>query len=140
MNRLELSRYIKIVTGHNNLFYHRHNIDPENNSGCRFCLTDTETFIHFVTDCSALWRERRDHLLTYVGHRDQEWTPTQLLNFSFSPQVTQALEMDHGDRERRGENRRTGRANRRGAGVEDDSSDLSEDYWENGMADDPDDL
>ena len=95
---MELSRYIRIVTGHNNLFYHRHNIDPLNNNDiCRFCLEESETFIHFFTDCPALWRERRDHIHQYIGSRDTEWRPQQLVDLSFSPAITAALEMKHSD-------------------------------------------
>ena len=96
MNRMELGRYLRVITGHNNLFYHRSNIDPiNNNSICRFCLEEDETFIHFATNCPALWRERRDHLLVYEGDGNNTWTPNQLLDFSFSRRITEALEMDH---------------------------------------------
>ena len=99
--RLQLSRYIRIITGHNNLFYHRSNVDSDNNNAiCRFCLEDVETFIHFATDCPALWTERRDVLHQYVGDPLTEWDPAQLLDFSFTPRITGALEMDHGDRPR----------------------------------------
>ena len=99
MNRLELARYIRIITGHNNLFYHRSNIDPDNNNSiCRFCLDADETFIHFFTDCPALWSERRDTILRYIGDPREDWTPQQLVALSFTRKITEALEMDHGDR------------------------------------------
>ena len=38
LGRLEMSRFIKIITGHNGLFYFKHKVDPIINPVCRFCL------------------------------------------------------------------------------------------------------
>ena len=95
-NRRDLGRYIRVVTGHNNLLYHRNNIDPINNdSMCRFCSEDVETFIHFTTDCPARWRERRDNLLVYVGDSMMPWQPQQLLDFAYTSEISQLLEMQY---------------------------------------------
>ena len=95
-NRLDLGRYIRIVTGHNNLLYHRNNVDPVNNDSiCRFCIEDTETFIHFATDCPARWRERRDSLLVYIGDSLMPWKPQQLLDLAFTDEIKQLLEMKY---------------------------------------------
>ena len=32
ISRQELGRFIRIITGHNNLFYHRSNVDKTNNT------------------------------------------------------------------------------------------------------------
>ena len=60
LTRLQLGRFIRIITGHNNLLYHRSNIDPDIDPMCRFCREKQETFIHFFTDCPALWRDRQE--------------------------------------------------------------------------------
>ena len=90
--RFQLSRYIQIVTGHNNLLYHRSNINPDIDQTCRFCGVDKETFIHFFTDCPALWRAREEAEHARPGGHLDFVNPTQLLNFSFSPRINQALE------------------------------------------------
>ena len=51
LGRIELSRFIKIITGHNGLFYFKHRVDPQINPTCRFCLEQDETFYHLVTEC-----------------------------------------------------------------------------------------
>ena len=51
LGRIELSRFFKIITGHNGLFYFRNKIDPVINSDCRFCLEADETFYHLATEC-----------------------------------------------------------------------------------------
>ena len=97
-NRIELGRYIRIVTGHSNLLYHRNNVDPVNNDSiCRFCIEDVETFIHFATDCPARWRERRDNLLVYVGDQLMSLQPQQLLDLAYTDEIKQLLEMRYDD-------------------------------------------
>ena len=53
LGRLELSRILRLLCGHNGLFYFKSRIDPDINPECRFCLEDKETFYHLVTDCPA---------------------------------------------------------------------------------------
>ena len=94
-SRLKLSRYIRIITGHNNLLYHRSNINPDLNPMCRFCNEHQETFIHFLSDCPALWRERQDIFLDPLPFRlGQDWKPDDLVDFSFCKRITEALESD----------------------------------------------
>ena len=93
-DRRQLGRYVRVVTGHNNLLYHRNNVDPvHNDSMCRFCGEDVETFIHFATDCPARWRERRDMLLVYIGDSLMDWAPNQLLRLAYTPEINRLLEM-----------------------------------------------
>ena len=90
--RFQLARYIHIVTGHNNLLYHRSNINPDMDQTCRFCGEQKETFIHFFTDCPALWRAREEAEHAEPGGHLTFVSPTQLLNFSFQAKVNEALE------------------------------------------------
>ena len=49
--RLQLARFMRIISGHNSLFYFKHKIDPEISPLCRFCLQGNETFDHLARDC-----------------------------------------------------------------------------------------
>ena len=51
LGHLELSRFLKIITGQNGLFYFKNKVDKDINAVCRFCLERDETFYHLVTDC-----------------------------------------------------------------------------------------
>ena len=90
--RFQLARYIRIVTGHNNLLYHRSNINPDIDQRCRFCEEQKETFIHFFTDCPALWKTREEAEHAQPGGHLEFVSPTQILNFSFQPRINAALE------------------------------------------------
>ena len=57
LTRPQLGRFIRIVTGHNNLLYHTSNINPDLDPMCRFCREKQETFIHFFT-CHLLPRSQ----------------------------------------------------------------------------------
>ena len=92
-NRMQLGRFIRIITGHNNLQYHRSNMDPDRDPFCRFCAETQESFIHLFTDCPALWREHqetRGDLPTGQLLRDMD--PQTILDFSYIPRINVALE------------------------------------------------
>ena len=91
--RFQLTRYIHIVTGHNNLLYHKSNMNPDIDQTCRFCGEQKETFIHFFSDCPALWRAREEAEHGEPGGHIAFQSPTQLLNFSFHPRINAALEL-----------------------------------------------
>ena len=59
---------------------------------CRFCSEHKETFIHFFSECPALWRDREEAEHAEPGGQLSFVSPTQLLNFSFSPRINRALE------------------------------------------------
>ena len=87
--RLKMRRLVEIITGHNNLSYFQFKIDPDVNRLCRFCEEQNETFHYFITDCPRLRQFRTDT----VGVFDSKlWKPTELLNFSFIPQINDYLE------------------------------------------------
>ena len=66
LNRYDLTRFINIITGHNNLNYHMSLVsNGDISSTCRFCLSERETFFHWVTDCPRLRTLREDYLLDY---------------------------------------------------------------------------
>ena len=52
LNRYDLTRFINITTGHNNLNYHMSLVSKGDvSSTCRFCLLERETFFHWITEC-----------------------------------------------------------------------------------------
>ena len=94
LGRLELSRFIKIITGHNGLFYFKSRIDTEINSICRFCLDADETFYHLVTECPVHRLTRTDIFLDNIPYTNTEWSVRDLLLFSQAHGIRQALEGD----------------------------------------------
>ena len=86
--KLKLGRYIRAVTGHNNLLYHLHNMHHEISPLCRFCLDHNEEFNHLATDCPPLWWER--HHISALS-QDQEWNPHQIAAFAFLPRIDEAF-------------------------------------------------
>ena len=92
MNRIELSRYVRITSGHNGLFYFKSKIDPEINPVCRFCLENDETFFHLLTACPKFRLDRNDIFLDNVISNDMKWAPKKLLSFSFLPGIRDAIE------------------------------------------------
>ena len=97
--RLELGRFVRLITGHNNLNYFQHRIGLWGSHVCRFCQEDKETFTHLVTDCPRLWKERRDTFLDRLPGSDMSWSVRALLEFSYLPGVNEAFEgtWAHGD-------------------------------------------
>ena len=62
---------------------------------CRFCGESQETFIHFLSDCPALWQERQEIFLDPLPRPIREdWKPDELVDFSFCKRITEALEAD----------------------------------------------
>ena len=92
LGRLELSRFIRLVSGHNGLFYFKSRIDPEINSICRFCLEKDETFHHLVTDCPAFNLSRREIFLTDEVKTQEDWSVRNMLIFSYLPGIREAIE------------------------------------------------
>ena len=88
--RLKLGRYIRAVTGHNNLLYHLHYLDPLISPICRFCLQHNEEFHHLASDCPPLWWER--HLITAKESGDNpDWTINQIIDFAYLPPINDAF-------------------------------------------------
>ena len=83
--RSQLSTYIKVVTGHNNLAYNASKIDPTIDPVCSLCEEADQTFQHFVTECPRLRQTRQD-----IGIREEDrdsWTPEHLLELARVPAV-----------------------------------------------------
>ena len=89
-NRLQVGRYIRAVTGHNNLLYHLHNMDSKISPICRYCLDACEEFQHLAFNCPALWEER--HKIDAMTTDQSQWTCRQILDFTMIPKISEAFE------------------------------------------------
>ena len=94
LNRVKLSRFVRIITGHNSLFYFRNKVDSEINSICRFCLEEDETFIHLLMICPRFNEKRKEIFLGKEIKDDLEWKIDELLRFSETSGINDALEGD----------------------------------------------
>ena len=91
-NKLQLGRFIRATTGHNNLLYHLYNMDNHISETCRFCLEGREEFNHLMFDCPALWWERHTINAQDPDHSEPaSWTAQQILDFTFFPRINEAF-------------------------------------------------
>ena len=97
--RLELGRFIRLITGHNNLNYFQSRIGLWHSATCRLCGNSTETFLHFMYDCPRLHQARTDAFLGSLPSADMQWSVRGLLDFSYNPAINLAFEgtWAHGD-------------------------------------------
>ena len=93
LNRQELGRLIRIVTGHNNPFYHRSNVDKTRGTSplCRFCQEERETFYHFATNCPCFRLSRFHYFQNDTCFTNGSWSIRQILDFSNIPSIANAL-------------------------------------------------
>ena len=83
LDRKQLGRFLRLVTGHNSLQVHCHRINRDEPVTCRLCGEEQETFPHLLNTCSSLVDVR----LEIFG--DQSWSPPEgwslekLLEFSY---------------------------------------------------------
>ena len=90
--RLELGRFVRIVTGHNNLNFFQAKIGLCPDGTCRFCGSGDETITHFLTVCPRLRGVRHDIFLDQFPNADMKWSVRNMLDFSFAPGLNEAYE------------------------------------------------
>ena len=90
--RLELGRFVRIITGHNNLGFFQTKISLGNNAACRFCEEGVETMTHLLYGCPAFHESRREIFNDRLPTNDMKWSVRDLLNFSFIPGINEAFE------------------------------------------------
>ena len=88
--RLKLGRYIRAITGHNNLLYHLHNMYNFISPICRFCNDSYEEFYHLAYTCPALWCERQQINSMEEDHFN-DWTHEQIIEFVLLPKLDEAF-------------------------------------------------
>jgi ribonuclease HI len=62
LNKAELRELTGLLTGHFSLRYHLNKIGKAITAECRFCGIDNETTEHIICECSAIARQRLEHL------------------------------------------------------------------------------
>ena len=90
--RLELGRFIRIVTGHSNLNFFQHKLGLSGTDECRFCNQGNETIMHLMKVCPRFVLARREILLNRVPDGSMSWSVRDLLNFSYVPGINEAYE------------------------------------------------
>ena len=92
LNRIELSRILRLISGHNGLFYFKNKIDGDINAICRFCLEAEETFFHLITECPVFFESRRQIFLEDPFDDKNQWSVRDMLLFSHLPGVREAID------------------------------------------------
>ena len=90
--RLELGRFVRLVTGHNNLNWFQNRIGLWHSAECRFCGHNEETFVHLITECPSFWQTRRELFLDRTPQADMTWSVRALLDFTYVPCINDAFE------------------------------------------------
>ena len=102
--RLELGRFVRIVTGHNNLNAFQTRIRLHNDPACRLCSLSPETFWHLVRQCPRLRLLQEDLFADDPPDSRGKWSVRKLLAFSYNPTINSALEGNgHDDTRRAGD-------------------------------------
>ena len=97
--RLELGRFIRIITGHNNLNFFQTKIGLYRSRLCRFCGEFDETITHLMNVCPRFKAERANIFLGKTPGPDMSWSVRQLLAFSYIPGINEAFEGGHEDQD-----------------------------------------
>ena len=90
--RLELGRFVRVITGHNNLNFFQTKIGLANDPTCRFCTGGDETITHLLSRCPRFFSVGREIFLDQLPTADMKWSVRDLLNFSYIPEINEAYE------------------------------------------------
>ena len=90
--RLELGRFVRVITGHNNLNFFQHKLGLTGDTQCRLCGEGDETVTHFLNACPRLVAGRREIFLDKLPTADMTWSVRDLLDFSYLPGINEAYE------------------------------------------------
>ena len=91
LGRKKLGKIIRIITGHNELNYHRNNVDSNIEKDCRFCLEDDITAWHVMNECPVFSNTWRNILLGKNLVAD-EWKVETLVKLFSIKAIDAALE------------------------------------------------
>lgn len=82
MPREVLGKCLQFITGFNRFRRHESLTDPNVDPTCRFCEEEEEEAWHLVSECPALWQQRRDVFKTYAPFSTTPtWYPRQIASF-----------------------------------------------------------
>ena len=91
-SREDLSRIVRLITGHNVLNYHMSLTTPGHTALCRFCGEENEIFYHFVTNCPCLMTYRSQAFKDREGPAMEDWDPDEVLQFSKITGISDAVD------------------------------------------------
>ena len=97
--RLELGRFVRIVTGHNNLRFFQAKLRTTINPKCRFCNNGYETITHLIQECDRFWVQRRELFGDKTPANDMKWSVRALLDFTYTPGINDAFEGETSDQD-----------------------------------------
>ena len=92
LSRTELTFWVEIITGQNNLNYIQSKIYPISPT-CRFCEEEDETIPHILNECPCFRLQRCDTLQGQATDL-HEWTHKQILTFCEHISIRTALSFD----------------------------------------------
>ena len=97
--RLELGRFVRLITGHNNLNFFQTKIRLWHDPLCRFCGQGNETISHLLGSCPCFYNIRCDIFGSGFVNLEDPWSVRELLRFSYHPDINCAFEghWGHGD-------------------------------------------
>ena len=81
-----------VITGHNDLNYHRHLRIPAQQPECRLCKEERETSFHLFAQCPRLLQSRA--LSTgahYIDNHSEQWDVHHIVQFVRLPYIQDAL-------------------------------------------------
>ena len=94
--RVDFSKCVQLMTGHNYLKRHTSLVDHNDNNLCRLCEEDEETSLHVAAECPALARVRRDICGSHVVEAPLKWSATRLISFLREAHVDELFEQIEG--------------------------------------------
>ena len=95
--RLELGRFARIITGHNNLRFFQTKIGLCETPTCRLCQEGQETITHFIRQCPVTAAHSTEFFLDQKPGPDMTWSVRKIIDFSYIPCVNEAFEGSGGD-------------------------------------------
>ena len=95
--RLELGRFVRAITGHNNLRFFQNKIGLSRNRLCRFCGEGDETITHFIHACPQFYSFQRETFLDEPPTADMRWSVRSIIDFTYHPDMNAAYEGDWTD-------------------------------------------
>ena len=90
--RLELGRFVRIITGHNNLNFFQAKLGLTISPTCWFCEMGNETLTHLLGDCPVFTEFGTEIFLDKYPTLDMSWSVRDLLCFSYHPRINEAFE------------------------------------------------
>ena len=90
LSRKQMTLWIEITTGQNNLNYIQNKINNNISPLCRFCEEEDETFPHILNECPC-FRQLRCDILQQMATDVEDWTVDNILKVANTPSIKYAL-------------------------------------------------